>query len=184
MTTPVHLPSAPPKHGLGPGAIVAIVLGGVLLITLVCGGVLVAIMLPAMEAARDSTRQTRSMVNLKMVHSGLMSYAAENEGALPEGHANLIERLSAYAPAEAFVSPSQPPAGPSYYYVPVGDISKLPDPGATVLVYENPEISTRRGWNVLYADGSVRPVAGPAYRVLIDGLRLPDGTPWTPHLGK
>jgi len=184
MTNPPPFPTTPPRQGLGPGAIIAIVLGGVLLVTLVCGGGLVAIMLPALGAARDSARQTRSMAHLKMVHAGLMSYAAENNGLLPEGDASLPDRLSAYTPAEAFVSPNPPPAGPSYFYVPVGDISKLPDPGATVLIYESPDIKSRGGWNVLYADGSVRSIVGPSYRMLIDGLRLPDGTPWTPHLGK
>lgn len=70
----------PPGHvGAGSGGsnttmILAIVLGVVLMMALVCGGILVALLLPAVSAARNAARLMAASNNLRMVGLGLQQY--------------------------------------------------------------------------------------------------------------
>jgi prepilin-type processing-associated H-X9-DG protein len=66
-----------PKRGLGTGAIVAIVLVVVLMVALVCGGILVALMLPAVQAAREAARRITCTNSMKQITLAIHNYATK-----------------------------------------------------------------------------------------------------------
>ena len=75
---------APQKSaGGGGGGVVAVVVA-VLAMFLVCGGILVALLLPAVQAAREAARQTTCRNNLKQQGLALQSYHAQAR-EFPEG---------------------------------------------------------------------------------------------------
>ncbi len=73
----------PPKKGLGTGAIIAIVLGVVALVAIVCGGLLIAIMLPALGKARNMARGLKSTTQITALVQGCHLYASDNKDFLP-----------------------------------------------------------------------------------------------------
>lgn len=75
--------SPPPKKGLGTGAIIGIVLGVVALVAIVCGGLLVAIMLPALGKARNVARGLKATTQVSALVQGCHMYAADNKDFLP-----------------------------------------------------------------------------------------------------
>ncbi|GJQ28879.1 MAG: hypothetical protein HBSAPP03_07630 [Phycisphaerae bacterium] len=178
---PPYIPPAPGKKGMSGGVIAAIIGGVVLVVVLICGGA-VMVMLPALSKAREAARQVVSSANMQRISIGLQQYAADHDGMLPEAGADLSARLARYGvPAGMFTSPNPPPTGPSYFYVPQGNLEKLANPSAAVLMYENPAIPSTIGWNVAFADGSVQLLDPDRYHRTINTITLPDGTPYVPQ---
>lgn len=175
----------PPKKGLSTGAIIAIVAGGLVLIIVPLLACMIGLLLPAMGQARQAARNAMSMSQMRQISIALQQYAGDNQGNLPEAGADLKLRLAPYGlTAAEFTAPSPPPTGESYYYVPLGNLNNLSSPGTAIILYESPAVPSRSGWNVAYADGSVQAMRDPQYAQLLAGLKLPDGTPWAPHMGK
>ena len=70
----VAVTAAPPKSN---ALLIALILGGVILLLLVCMGVLVALLLPAVNAAREAGRRAQCRNNLKQIGVALHSYQSQ-----------------------------------------------------------------------------------------------------------
>lgn len=76
---PRHL-QPPPKSGMSGGAIALLVGGISLVVLLIIGLLLLAILLPALGAARRTAKRMQNSTQLRGIHQGLVTHANSNRG--------------------------------------------------------------------------------------------------------
>lgn len=127
--------------------------------------VLMAIMLPSLQRAREQATRVQSASNLRQIGQAVQIYANEHKGKFPP---NLAETLTVDIPAQAFINPRTGNALPpglegeelnnwvneSSDYVYVGAGKNFTATADVVIAYERPG-SVSDGLNILFADGHV-----------------------------
>jgi prepilin-type processing-associated H-X9-DG protein len=69
-----HEMAAPPKRKMSTGMLILIVFACAIPVLLFCGGILAALLLPAIQAAREAARQTACKNNLKQIGVAMQNY--------------------------------------------------------------------------------------------------------------
>ena len=76
---------APPARGSQGPAVIIVIVVAALAVVLVCGGILVALLLPAIQSAREAARRAQCLNNLHQISIALMQYEAAN-GCFPPAY--------------------------------------------------------------------------------------------------
>ncbi len=118
------------------------------------------VLMPALSGAREQAKRAASAGNIRQIQIGLIIYADEHEGKLPESMDDEeVTKCMGFASkkdaSKIFESPRKPKnfVGPSYIMVPV-ERADIPETGKIILLYENPQFC-RGGLNVGFVDGHV-----------------------------
>jgi prepilin-type processing-associated H-X9-DG protein len=128
---------------------------------------LMSIMLPSLNRARETANRVKSASNLRQIGMGIMQYSAEHQGAYPPDLGTLVKTQD--IPIVAFVSPDSNTAAPPNLtpdqgadwvnnnsdYIYIGAGLKQGAAPENVVCYEKEAIHHGDGMNILYGDGHV-----------------------------
>lgn len=153
---------------MGPGAIIAIVLGIVALVSLLCGGLFIAIMLPALGKARTEAQGLRASAQVSTLVQGCILYANDYKDYLPPA-ATWDAAISNHVPTSGagsmLDSPQIEGVGNEMIYTPpqstnpngLVKVSDIQAPSTWILIREDEtRLAPNQKVAVGFADGSVR----------------------------
>ena len=169
------------KRGLGAGAIIGIVAGVVVLVVLICGGVGVAVLMPALSKARETAQQANTTREAMLLIQNIALYSMNNNDDLPSGRAWTSE-IAAFFPDAATMqvvldSDRVDGAAPDYIYLPppprkgetVGKLSDIADSSTYIILHEDFTRMPVKFQTVVVAmaDGSVRTMERAALQAML-----------------
>ena len=149
-------------------AVAGLILG---IISLLFGPLLIAILIPALNRAREQANRVKCAADMRMLGQAMLTYANTNGDQYPDNLEGLLKTDPSLSPA-IFVCPAgdkTPPdnsspqkfasdiaSGQHTSYIYLGKGLDLHAPADTVLIYEPLEDHAREGMNVLFGDGHVQ----------------------------
>jgi hypothetical protein len=129
---------------------------------------------PALARARELSKRTVCMANMRGIGQALYIYAQDG-GMFPEAGADWQKRLldANISTPKHFICPSSSNVEGecSYIYVPGYGVNSDP---TQIILYEPPENHKGEGGNILYQVGHVKFVASPEYEAAIGAIKTPD----------
>lgn len=125
--------------------------------------ILAGMLLPALGQAREKARSVNCMGNLKQIGLGVILYADEANGKLPDDFQQLVEKGyltdGAIWGCPGAKNPAKAAANSDYIYVGAGlKLGDVTNPTNTVIAYDKPGNHGRKMINVLFLDGHVQSV--------------------------
>jgi prepilin-type processing-associated H-X9-DG protein len=148
-----------------------------------------SILLPSLNRARETANRVTSASNLKQIGMGVMFYANENKGRLPDNFAELLRtqdlhhsvmlnpRSDTSFPNELTRDEANQFAADNSDYVYVGAGKKMVDIQAdTILAYERPD-GLEDGINILFGDGHIEFVRMEQAMEMIEAQQLQPALP-------
>jgi prepilin-type processing-associated H-X9-DG protein len=170
----------PKKQGASTGAIIAVVVGSVLLFGLLVVAILGAILFPVFTQAREKARTVSCQSNLKQIALGVMMYTQDYDGRCPladkwTGQLDpYLKNNQIFRCPSAGIGQTTPPGAPiatDYGYnaaLSGFEMAKVKSPASTVLIFESNGPSAggveslvqpgrhNGGNNFAYVDGHVK----------------------------
>jgi prepilin-type processing-associated H-X9-DG protein len=145
---------------------------------------LVSILLPSLNRAREQANRVKCAANMRTIGQGMLLYANENKGKYPPDLGTLItaEELT----ADVFVCPTESDgAAPRFdkpadaakwvnensHYVYLGAGKNTTAAADVILVHEKPDAHGGKGMNVLWGDGHVTFEVRPEAERLIEAQK-------------
>ncbi|MGA2139262.1 MAG: DUF4190 domain-containing protein [Verrucomicrobiia bacterium] len=132
-------------------AIAGLVLGGVGL-TLIPVIIMAALLLPALNSAREHARRAQCMSNMKAFGFAIAMYADEHDGKIPR---NFDEARKFYVSDKILICPSAKDTNTPSYQILLGGKKWGSPETADVIVMTESLSNHRLGRNALYGDGHV-----------------------------
>lgn len=161
---PTLTPQSPPKIP------VAIKLVAAFILLSASVGLYFGIARPVLAAAQDAAERQASTRYLTTVYAALAAYTQDFAGQLPPSTASLSPLLvPKYLPSlEGFDGPN-----PTYYYLPLGDLTQVKSPQVQMILYERPGRWRQAGGTNITADGLPHLITGLKYDEMIRPLQPP-----------
>ena len=126
---------------------------------LACGA---AILLPALNSARERARRASCINNLKQIGTGILMYAQDHREKYPATLAELY-REKYIVDKPVFHCPSDDSSNDSYIYVGMVMNNGGSDASTTPILFDKPGIHSDNYVNVAFADGHVQGIILPNY---------------------
>ncbi len=133
------------------------IVGGLLLVCVVCGGVLALLLMPAMGKAKEAANRLRVMSQVREVDQAIITYSFDHNGDLPARLEDLRPYLRDY---DTVTTNPMTHERPCFIYQPPAGVTKMTqiqDASRAIILYTLKDGGIDANGPVGFADGHVDP---------------------------